>query len=61
MEEKRSPIVSVVLGLAAKEIGAEKEGAEKEGGESASSDASDWLVGAVRLDGGRRLAPFARS
>ena len=56
MEEKRSSRVSAALGLVV--AGIEAEGVD---GKSVSLDDSDWLEPAVRLDGGRRLAPFARS
>ena len=56
MEEKRSSRVSDALGLVVMETGSE----EGEW-EMAPLDDSDWLEPAVRLDGGRRLAPFARS
>ena len=56
MEEKRSSRESDALGLVVTETGTE----EGEG-EMASLDDPDWLEAAGRLDGGRRLAPFARS
>ena len=54
MEEKKSSRLSATLGLAVT-------GTEGGDWESVSLDASDWLAAAARLDGGRRLAPFARS
>ena len=56
MEENRSSRVSDALGLVVTETGI-----EEGDGEIASLDDDDWLEPAVRLDGGRRLAPFARS